>query len=317
MSAEWGMSKGGQNKTRAVENPLNGNGAAIAVHTKTSNSPPVGSARASPTMRKDGAMKSSSPPPPKLAGDGGPPSDGPDSEIIWHAIQTAEEVYNFADTSLAGLTDAEATRRASIYGPNMMTMGTKRTMWQKIWEQVNNIIMYILLVSATVSGGFEEWEEFALILLVVIVNVVIGVLQEGKAEKATEAIKAMLSSQVRAGGLECVTDVRACARVAFYCPYSALTRGVRVLAPSLCRPPSFALACGARWTPRCWCPATCALCCPATACQRTCDGCRSIPCRRVVVRVYLHAPARGCVGAQLFKKRLPCLYIAEAMLTIL
>ena len=84
-------------------------------------------------------------------------SAGPD--VCWHAVPSAEDVYMLAETSLAGLTDAEATRRASVYGPNMMTMGSKRTMWQKIWEQVNNMIMYILIVSATVSGGFEEWEE--------------------------------------------------------------------------------------------------------------------------------------------------------------
>jgi hypothetical protein len=102
-----------------------------------------------------------------------------DSEIPWHTLATAEEVYAAAGTTSSGLPEPEAQRRREIYGPNQMTVRGKRTMWQKIWDQVNSIIMYILLISATVSGAFQEWKEFALILIVVIVNVVIGAWQGG------------------------------------------------------------------------------------------------------------------------------------------
>ena len=119
---------------------------------------------------------------------------GGDGEIPWHTLATPEDVFRTAGTSAAGLPEPEAAARRAVYGPNRMTARGKRTMLQKVWDQLNSIIMFILIISAIVSGAFEDWKEFALILAVVVVNVLIGVLQEGKAEKATEAIKAMLSS---------------------------------------------------------------------------------------------------------------------------
>ena len=75
--------------------------------------------------------------------------------IAWHTLNTAEEVYAAAGSSPLGLTPQESARRLAIYGKNVMTARGKRTMLQKIWEQVNSIIMYILIVSSMVrcEGG--------------------------------------------------------------------------------------------------------------------------------------------------------------------
>lgn len=54
-------------------------------------------------------------------------------------------------------------------------------------------MIFVLLIAAIVVGALQGWIELGLILAVVVLNVVIGLLQEGKAEKAAEAIKAMLS----------------------------------------------------------------------------------------------------------------------------
>lgn len=62
------------------------------------------------------------------------------------------------------------------------------------WLQLNNVLIFILLAAAVVVAGLQEWIEFGLILAVVTINVLIGMVQEGKAEKAAEAIKAMLSA---------------------------------------------------------------------------------------------------------------------------
>lgn len=63
----------------------------------------------------------------------------------------------------------------------------------RLFLQINNILIYILLVAAIVSGALSEWAEVGLIVGVVVLNVTIGMIQEGKAEKATDAIKSMLS----------------------------------------------------------------------------------------------------------------------------
>jgi magnesium-transporting ATPase (P-type) len=79
-----------------------------------------------------------------------------------------------------------------------LTPPKKPGFWAKLWAQLNNVLIFILLAAAVVVAGLQEWIEFGLILGVVTVNVMIGMIQEGKAEKAAEAIKAMLSSSGRA-----------------------------------------------------------------------------------------------------------------------
>lgn len=117
------------------------------------------------------SVKGGGKPPPDA---GGASDSNNANEVPWHTLATPEDVYATAETTPTGLSEAEAARRRGIYGLNQMSVRGKRTMLQKIWDQVNSIIMYILLVSAVVSGAFQDWKEFALILLVVIVNVVIG-----------------------------------------------------------------------------------------------------------------------------------------------
>jgi len=80
------------------------------------------------------------------------------------------------------------------YGPNALTPAKKPGFFAKLWAQLNNVLIFILLAAAVVTAGLQEWIETGLILGVITINVAIGLVQEGKAEKAAEAIKAMLSS---------------------------------------------------------------------------------------------------------------------------
>ncbi|KAG1675876.1 hypothetical protein FOA52_001533 [Chlamydomonas sp. UWO 241] len=97
-------------------------------------------------------------------------------------------------TSDEGLTEKEAEARLALYGPNALTPPRKPGFFAKLWSQLNNVLIFILLAAAVVVAGLQEWIEFGLIVGVVSVNVLIGMIQEGKAEKAAEKIKAMLSS---------------------------------------------------------------------------------------------------------------------------
>lgn len=110
----------------------------------------------------------------------------------WHSL-CVDDVFLQLKATSDGLSKESAAKRLQENGPNQLSEGARRTLAHMIWEQLYNIITCILLVSAIISGLFEEWIEFGFILAVVVINVAIGVIQEGKAEAATNAIKKMVS----------------------------------------------------------------------------------------------------------------------------
>ncbi|KIY92699.1 cation transporting ATPase [Monoraphidium neglectum] len=93
---------------------------------------------------------------------------------------------------------AEAQRRLELYGPNSLTPPKKTTFLERLWGQLNNAVVAVLLAAAIVEGAMQSWAEFTLVILVIILNCAIGLFQEGKAEKAADAIKAMLSPTAKA-----------------------------------------------------------------------------------------------------------------------
>lgn len=56
-----------------------------------------------------------------------------------------------------GLSDAEVAARRTRYGPNAMTPGTQRTLLRKIWDQVNNSLIWLLIASAVIEAIFQSW----------------------------------------------------------------------------------------------------------------------------------------------------------------
>ena len=112
----------------------------------------------------------------------------------WHALSADEALAALRATS-GGLSKPEAATRLQAFGANSMTPGKARTLLHMIWDQVYNIITVILLVAAAIAVAFSKWIDLGFILAVVLTNVVIGVVQEGRAEEATKAIKAMVTAQ--------------------------------------------------------------------------------------------------------------------------
>ncbi|MCX7945650.1 MAG: cation-transporting P-type ATPase [Hydrogenophilus sp.] len=114
------------------------------------------------------------------------------SPPIWHAI-TAQEALAHQQTSVAGLTTAEAARRLERYGPNRLTPPKKRGPLLRFARQFHNVLIYVLLGAAFVTAALGHLTDTAVILGVVFINALIGFLQEGKAEKSLEAIRRLLS----------------------------------------------------------------------------------------------------------------------------
>ena len=96
----------------------------------------------------------------------------------------AQEALEFYKSGDDGLTEAEASARLQTYGPNEIREGKKKTLFARLLEQFKNIMVIILLVAAAISGLMHELADTAIILVVVIINAVLGVMQESKAYKA-------------------------------------------------------------------------------------------------------------------------------------
>jgi magnesium-transporting ATPase (P-type) len=117
--------------------------------------------------------------------------------VSWHAVP-ADEVIGRLKTDLAkGLDASEASRRISEYGPNRLPEGKKRGPVVRFFSQLNNILVYVLLGAGFVKLMVGLWLDAGVILGVVIINALLGFIQEGKAEKALDSIRSMLSAEAR------------------------------------------------------------------------------------------------------------------------
>ena len=115
-------------------------------------------------------------------------------------IQTTEEVLQGLGVGAEGLTTAEAQERLAKYGPNKLKEGEKPTLLQRFIAQLKDPMLIILLIAAGVSAltgmlaGENEWAEVIIILAVVLLNAILGVFQESKAEAAIEALQTMTAA---------------------------------------------------------------------------------------------------------------------------
>ncbi len=102
-------------------------------------------------------------------------------------------------SSTTGLSNEEALRRVEQYGPNKLKEGKKATLLQRFAQQLCDPMIIILLVAAAISGvtaayAGESFADVFIILIVVLINAVLGVYQESKAEKAIEALQEMTAA---------------------------------------------------------------------------------------------------------------------------
>ena len=113
--------------------------------------------------------------------------------------QPVDDLLRQLDTSENGLTAEQAAERLQKYGPNALRAAPKPTLVQRFLGQLKDPMLLILLAAAAVSGvtnylAGEDFAEAAIILIVVLLNAVLGVFQESKAEEAIEALQTMTAA---------------------------------------------------------------------------------------------------------------------------
>ncbi len=124
--------------------------------------------------------------------------------MIPHTISREDLLQELSVSPERGLSAQEAQERLAKYGENKLTEKKKKTNLQRFFDQFKDAMIVILLVAAAVSFGVAcfghdpmEFFEPALILLIVVLNAVLGVVQESKAEKALDALKNLSAPHAR------------------------------------------------------------------------------------------------------------------------
>lgn len=112
----------------------------------------------------------------------------------WHSLPAQQAIDELHSTS-NGLNESEALTRLSEYGSNCLPQPKQRSLLMRFLLQFHNILIYVLLASAATTLLLNHILDTVVILAVVFLNAIIGLIQEGKAEKAMDAIRHMLALQ--------------------------------------------------------------------------------------------------------------------------
>jgi len=119
--------------------------------------------------------------------------------MLWYQMFKEEVLKELNVTSQRGLSSFESKKRLMRYGKNVLTSEKKNSFWKKLGKQLSDFMVVTLLVAAVVSfiisyiEGSKDYIDALIILFIVVLNTVIGILQENRAEKAIDSLKRLSS----------------------------------------------------------------------------------------------------------------------------
>lgn len=116
------------------------------------------------------------------------------TQPVWHSIDT-NEVLQRLDSSATGLTTEEAQKRLAEHGPNTLPEKQARSLLTMVVGQFTDFMIVVLLIAALISGFIGEPQDTIAILVIVLLNAIIGVVQEFRAERAMAALRKMAAPE--------------------------------------------------------------------------------------------------------------------------
>ncbi len=130
------------------------------------------------------------------------------SSPAWHAVDAASVATALGTDPHVGLDDAQVAERRARHGPNRLPDAPRRPAWLRFVMQFHSPLIYVLIAAGAVTVMLGGLVDAAVILGVVLINAVIGHVQEGKAEQALEAVRGMLAARatVVRGGVRAQID---------------------------------------------------------------------------------------------------------------
>ncbi len=120
------------------------------------------------------------------------------SSAAAHHVLAVHQVVLLLETDLhRGLTAEEAAVRLDRYGPNAFEAAARRGLLSRVGEQVRHPLIYVLIAAGVITAALGEYIDSVVIFGVVLVNVLVGVIQESKAEAALDSLRALVHTQAR------------------------------------------------------------------------------------------------------------------------
>ncbi|WP_299195479.1 cation-transporting P-type ATPase [uncultured Amphritea sp.] len=116
------------------------------------------------------------------------------AQTQWHTCDSAK-INTILETSPQGLTSSQVSERRLKYGANRLPEPPRRSGLMRLLSQFNNVLIYVLMLAAVVTAALGHQVDSGVIVAVVLINALVGFFQEGKAEKAIDAVRNMLSQQ--------------------------------------------------------------------------------------------------------------------------
>ena len=118
-------------------------------------------------------------------------------EVSWHALGSQDVLKKLQVPAKSGLTSEEAARRLADIGSNELEQKKGITFLQMLWAQINSFVIWLLIIAAIISFALGDKIESGAIILIVILNAVMGIIQESRAEKSLAALKKMAAPEAQ------------------------------------------------------------------------------------------------------------------------
>jgi len=109
--------------------------------------------------------------------------------ISWHAMSNTDVLEVLESKSETGLSSADVEARQKKFGLNELKEAPPTSFWQMLWAQINSFVIYMLLGAAIISALLGDYVEAIAIMAIVILNAIMGIIQESRAEAALAALK--------------------------------------------------------------------------------------------------------------------------------
>ncbi|MGB9803021.1 calcium-transporting P-type ATPase, PMR1-type [Desulfofundulus sp.] len=122
----------------------------------------------------------------------------------WYSLTGEEVAAVFQSDPHKGLDEREVRERVARFGPNELAKAPRVPLWRKFMEQFKDFMVLILLAATVISGFLGEFVDAATIMIIVIINAILGCIQEYRAERSMEALKELTAPEARVirGGVE-------------------------------------------------------------------------------------------------------------------
>jgi P-type Ca2+ transporter type 2C len=120
-----------------------------------------------------------------------------EQEPVWHNISADDAIEKLNSHRMLGLSSTEVDSRLKTHGYNELTEAPRPTFWKRLWDQINDFLIWLLIVASIISLVIGDYIEAAAILAIVVLNSILGVIQESRAEEALAALKKMSAPEAQ------------------------------------------------------------------------------------------------------------------------